>query len=62
MVAIAVIVSEHLGFHRDGLTDGRTNSNAYRDSTVDADSDYIYFVGSAAPPSVCYIDFRLAQS
>jgi len=36
------------------MTDRRTDGHGYIDSGFDADQEYIYFTGSAMPPSVCY--------
>jgi len=38
-------------------SDRRTDGYGYIDSAVDADQEYIYFMGSATPPSSCYAHF-----
>jgi len=51
LVSLALIVSEILELKKG--TEGR----GYIDSVVDADQEYIYFKGSAMPPSACYAHF-----
>jgi len=46
----------------DGYTDGRTNGYGYIDSAVDADQEYIYFMGSATHPSACYAHLHKRNS
>jgi len=33
---------------------GQTDRHGYIDLAVDADQEYIHFMGSATPPSACY--------
>jgi len=35
-------------------TGGQADGYVYIDSAVDADQGYMYFMGSATPPSACY--------
>jgi len=35
-------------------TDGQIDGHGHIDSAVDADQEYIYFVGSVRPPSMRY--------
>ena len=53
---VALTISEICLFIRtDGQTDRQTDGHGYIDSAVDADQEYIYFMGSETPPSACYI-------
>jgi len=39
-------------------TDRQADGHCYIDSAIDADQEYIYFMGSATPPSACYAKIR----
>lgn len=45
-----------LCFYTDGQTGRQTDGRI--DSSVDADSEYIQFIGSEMPPSGCYAETR----
>jgi len=36
----------------------KTDGHRYIDSAIDADEEYIYFIGSATPSSACYAHSR----
>lgn len=51
----------HMDTRTDRETDRRTD-RAISTFAVDADKEYMHDVGSATPPSACYVHFRLAQT
>lgn len=52
----------HTDTHNSRVDIVMPQADDYIDSAIDADKEYMYFVGSGTPPTVCYIHFSLSQS